>query len=122
MAQNENQNIDRLYIAEKETGERVTATEWNMLPAKINEMVDRLNGMPEEMRQLISASLTTLNNVRPMSTAEYLLMGYEGVVCVHRRRRDSEPEPRAVHHRQQGGDTPYQGLPPDLPHHIITTL
>ena len=75
MAQNENQNIDRIYIAEKETGERVTATEWNMLPAKSSEMVDRLNGMPEEMRQLISASLTTLNNVRLMSTAEYLALG-----------------------------------------------
>lgn len=75
MAQNENQNIDRLYIAEKETGERVTAAEWNMLPEKINEMIARLNGIPEETRQLISASLTTLNNVRPMTTAEYMALG-----------------------------------------------
>ena len=75
MAQNENQNIDHLYIAEKQTGERVTATEWNLLPEKINEIVDRLNGMPEETKQQISAALTTLNNVRPMSTAEYLALG-----------------------------------------------
>ena len=73
MAQNE--NIDRLYIAEKKTGERVTAGEFNSLPEKINEIVDRLNGIPEETKQQISAALTTLNIVLPMSTAQYLALG-----------------------------------------------
>ncbi len=68
-------NISQLYIANKQTGDHLAATEFNKIPQKINEVIEYVNGLDEETRAIVSAAVTTQNNIRVMSTQEYLALG-----------------------------------------------
>lgn len=68
-------NIQELYLPQKERGDTLTATEFNQVPAKVNEIIRYLQGLDEHIQQLISAAVLALNNIRVMTTQEYLAQG-----------------------------------------------
>lgn len=65
-------DIETLYIPTKETGGTLSATEFNKVPSKINEIIEWLNTFDERTRQLIAEAITPMNNIRVMTTQEYL--------------------------------------------------
>lgn len=68
-------DIETIYIPTKESGNTLSAMEFNKVPAKINEIIAWLNGFDERTRQIIAESITPNNNIRVMTTQEYLAQG-----------------------------------------------
>ena len=67
--------IEELYVPTKASGDTLSAVEFNKVPSKINEIITYLRGLDEHTRQLIAAAITPMNNIRLMTTAEYLAQG-----------------------------------------------
>lgn len=67
--------IEELYIPRKVTGDTLSASEFNSVPVKVNEIIRYLRGLDSHINQLISAAVMALNNIRLMTTQEYLAQG-----------------------------------------------
>lgn len=67
-------NIERLYIPTKQTGNQLTAVEFNRVPTKVNEIIDVINNTDSHVRELIAKEVTNDNNIRVMTTQEYLAL------------------------------------------------
>ena len=65
-------NIEQLYIQDKVKGDKLSAVEFNKVPTKINEIIAWLNAFDEHTRQLIVEAISPYNNIRVMTTQEYL--------------------------------------------------
>ncbi len=67
--------IQELYLPQKAMGDTLSAVEFNQVPAKVNEIIRYLRGLDNHIQQLISAAVLALNNIRLMTTQEYLAQG-----------------------------------------------
>jgi len=68
-------NIDKIYIPTKATGDTLSAVEFNKVPSKINEIIDYLGGNDERTRQIIAQTILPSSQIRVMTTQEYMQQG-----------------------------------------------
>ena len=72
MATTEEINIQPLYIPSKQTGNTLTAVEFNKIPEKVNEIIDVLNETDSHITAMIEEQVSNESNIKVMTTEQYL--------------------------------------------------
>ncbi len=72
MATTQDINIQPLYIPSKQTGNTLTAVEFNKVPEKVNEIIEVLNGTDNHVRAIIEEQVTNDSNIKVMTTEQYM--------------------------------------------------